>query len=398
MSARREPYRIDVDAVRRLWFQRQGLHEPRGTRRFTAKAFVAHLERTGGLQLDSVNVVDRAHHLTLWSRFGAFDRARIRRWTYRDRIAFEHWGHECCVLPASQLPVSRRAMRRFKPSGKWWTEHHPSAASIRRVLRRLREEGPLESADFESTPGEGGPWWGWKEDKRALEVLWHDGRVAVSSRTHFRRAYDIAERVYGEGPVASVREYEDHWLLSGLSGNGVASEKHLENYCTRPRLKAPERRKVITRALREKLIVPVEIDGVAGAFFAREQDLDDASRAPEPRGTTLVCPFDSLLWQRKRAEDLLDFHYRIEIYVPAPKRVYGYYVLPILHDGRFVGRVDPKLHRDRGELELKAIHLEPGFERGEAFDAALADTLRDLAGFLGAEDVALPRGWKRLLG
>ena len=395
MSPKTSAYRIDLETIRRLWFHRQGLAAPRG-RKLTRRSFVEHLERTGGLQLDSVNVVDRAHYLTLWSRFGPYDRKLVDRWTYRDRVAYEHWGHEACVLPASRLPLSLRGMRRFKPEGKWWTERKPSPASFRRVLKRLREEGPLESADFENAPAGSGAWWGWKEDKRALEVYWHGGKVAVSARRHFRRAYDLAERVYGEGPVATLSEWEDGWLFSGLSGNGVASEKHLVNYCTHPRLKAPERRKVIARNLRKGHIVEVEVEGLPGKCLARPKDLEGASTLEAPRGTNLICPFDSLLWRRERAEELLDFTYRIEIYVPQPKRIYGYYVLPILHDGLLVGRLDPKLHRDRSELEIKAIHLEKSFKRNSNFDHGLAASIQDLASFLGAKKITLPRGWKKL--
>ena len=395
LPARSTAYRIDLETVRRLWFHQQGLATPRGGK-LTARAFVDHLERTGGLQLDSVNVLERAHYLTLWSRFGSYNRALPDRWTYRDRIAYEYWGHEACVLPASRLPLSLRGMRRFKPSGKWWAERKPSNGSIRRVLQRLRDEGPLESAAFEKTGDETGPWWDWKEDKRSLENLWFRGKVAVSSRRHFRRAYDLAERVYGDVQPVSLVEYEDGWLSAGLRGNGVAGEKHLVNYWTGPRLKAPDRRKVIARNLRSKRIMKVEVEGLKGTWFARAEELEGAEKLPAPRGTTLICPFDSLLWQRDRAEDLLGFRYRIEIYVPPANRVFGYYVLPILHDGRLVGRLDPKLHRDRGELEIKAIHLEEGFERGKAFDEGLAEALKDLARFLGAAKITTPRGWRKL--
>ena len=381
----------------RLWFHRQGLTRARGEEKLTKKRFLAHLEGTGGLQLDSVNVVDRAHYLTLWSRFGTFDRALPDRWTYRDRIAFEHWGHEACVLPASRLPRSLRHMRRFRPQGSWWGEHLPTPAGKRRVLKRLRQEGPLESADFEKSPEGSGPWWGWKEDKRALEVMWHGGRVAVSSRRHFRRAYDLAERVYGDVTPAPLAEYEDGWLFTGLSGNGIATEKHLENYLTAPRLPAADRKRVIARNLRKKRVIEVEVEGRRGTWLALPEDVKRARELPAPRGTTLICPFDSLLWQRRRAEELLDFRYRIEIYVPPAKRVFGYYVLPILHDGRLVGRLDPKLHRDRGELEIKAIHLEPGFRKHAEFKEGLAASVRALAEFLGATSLRLPKGGTQLV-
>jgi len=388
-------YRVEMETLRRLWFQRQGLSRPR-RRKLTRKALVDHLETTGGLQLDSVNVIDRAHHLTLWSRFGAFDREALRRWIYREKLAYEFWGHESCVLPLRQLPHSRRAFRRFTLHNKWWKERRPPPGVLREVRRRIREEGGLESADFKSAGGKTGPWWGWKHERMALETLWRKGELAVADRRHFRRVYDLAGRIYPEGETSGRIEFEDSWLWTGLSGNGIASEKHLSFYFTSPRLKAPERRAVLARNLRKGKIAEVEVPGLADTFYARPETLDTLTRLPRPRGTTLLCPFDSFLWQRERAEHLLGFRYRVEIYLPPPKRRYGYYVLPILHEGRLVGRIDPKLHRDRGLLEIKAVHLEPGFEGDRDFKAALGDTLRDLAAFLGAKALELPRGWRRL--
>jgi len=383
---------IDQKSAVRLWLHRQGLVRPRA-KRLTKARFVDHLQRTGGLQLDSINVLDRAHYLTLWSRFGNYDRSHVDRWVYRDRLAYEYWGHEASVLPASSLPLSRRRMRRWKPSGAWWTERMPSTVSIRRVLTRLRREGPLESVDFERTDG-----LAWKEDKRALQIMWQQGRVAVSSRKHFRRAYDLGPRVYGEGQAASLREYLDSWLLTGLSGNGVASEKHLTGYLTSPRLKADERRAVIARNLSSGAIVEVKVSGCAGRWFALPEHLEGLERLAAPEGTTLLSPFDSLLWQRARAEQLLGYHYRVEIYVPAAQRQFGYYALPILHQGRLVGRLDPKLHRQERRLDIVSLALEPGLGRDPDLDRGLAQALAELATFVGAESLTLPRGWKNLLG
>ena len=377
---------VDRRAVTRFWLWRQGLSDPRSGR-MTRARFVDHLERTGGLQLDSVNVLDRAHYTTLWSRFGTYDRGSVDRWAYDDRVAYEYWGHEASLLPAGHLPYSLRGMRNFRRSGKWWDEHRPSQRTIRHVLARIRAEGALESRDFEDERPRSGSsgWWNWKEAKRALELLWFRGQLAVASRRHFRRRYDLAERVYPEGDARTTVEYHDSWLLRGLAANGPAPDRHLVNYFTAPRLKAPERKRVIARNLRKKRVREVTVDGET--WLALPEHLDRLAEAPEPAGTTLLCPFDSALWQRQRAEDLLDFRYRIEIYVPAPKRVHGYYCLPILHEGRLVGRLDPKLHRDREALEVRSVHLEPGFRGGRAFERALSDALEDLARFNGATSI-----------
>ena len=376
--------------VVRLWMHRQGLTHPRGATKLTRDTFVELLESTGGLQVDSINVLERAHLLTLWSRFGVFDRKELDSWIYGDRLAYEYWGHDASILPMSHLPLGRRRMRDFPPprweANSWWTRYQTSMASRRRVLRRIREEGPLESLNFESqsvsTPLV-------TEDKRSLKLLWHSGHLGISGRRHFRLAYDLAERLYPEGRTARKSEYEDSWLMIGLAGNGVASERHLTGYWTAPEPYAEPRRAVIERNLTRKRIVEVQIEGLSGRFFARPEDLDILDDIEESRGTTLLSPFDSLLWKRQRAEDLLGFRYRVEIYVPEHKREFGYYAMPILHDGRLVGRVDPKLHRNRGVLEIKSCSLEPGFDGGQRFDTEYREAIEHLASFVNADDIQI---------
>ena len=374
--------------VVRLWFHRQGLTLPRGHFPLTRNRFRHLLESTGALQIDSINVVDRAHLLTLWSRFGSFDRASLEQWIYTDHVAYEYWGHEASILPTSHLPLGRRRMRSFPPprwqANSWWTRYRTSPTSHRRVLRRIRDEGPLESINFDGDGPE-------KEDKRSLKLLWHSGRLAVSGRKHFRLLYDLAERVYPEGPAARQAEYEDSWLMIGLAGNGIASERHLVGYWTAPEPYAESRRAVIERCVKRGSAVEVRVEGLRGKFLARPEDLATLPGLDEPSGTTLLSPFDSLLWQRKRAEELLDFRYRVEIYVPEAKREFGYYAMPILHDGRLVGRLDPKLHRDRDLLEIRALRLEEGFRPDPRFKRELRRSVEDLGAFVGATDIRLPR-------
>ena len=397
---------VSLADVRRLWFHRQGLHQPRGTHKLNKRRLSALLEDVGALQLDSINVVDRAHYLTLWSRFGAYRRSSVDRWVYDEGVGYEYWGHEASILPVSHLPVGRRRMRRFPPENwknrAWWPRFNTSVGSKRRVMRRLRAEGPLESGDFERQPGDAPATAAMmpmlKEDRRSLKLLWHAGKVAVAKRRHFRCVFDLAERVYPDGPAASPTDYEDSWLFAALRGNGIAGWKHLNGYFTAPEMSAEAKRRVIARNLRRGRIVQLRVEGSSAPHYALPADLDDLSGLEDPVGTTLLCPFDSFLWQRARAEQLLGFHYRIEIYVPQPKRQFGYYVLPILHDGRLVGRLDPKMHRDREELEIKALYMEPDFRPDARFDRALAETLDDLAAFLGATRFTVPRGWRRRLG
>jgi hypothetical protein len=390
------PPRLKRDEVVRLWLDRQGHLKARG-RRLTRAAFIALLQDTGGLQLDSVNVLDRAHYLTLWSRFGAFDRAKLDAWVYGERLAFDFLAHQACLVAPSRLPLIRRYAREFDPTHRWWQDRKAELTLQRHVLARIRAEGGLESAQFQNEKPVAGGWWSWKGEKMALEWMLRRGRLAISERRSFRRVYDLAERVYPPGPAASRGDYEDDWLLSGLAGNGVAPARHLSNYLTLPHLPGASRRGIFDRNLKRGRIVEVEVEGLKGPCYALPEHLECIGRLPRPAGTTLICPFDSLLWQRARAKELLDFDYRIEIYVPREKRQRGYYALPILHEGRLVGRLDPKLDRQAGRLLIHAIHLEPGFAPDDGFKRGLAASLADLAAWLGAESIALPSGWRSLL-
>jgi hypothetical protein len=398
---------VDKETVVRLWLHRQGLSTPRGHLRLSKRRLSEHLVRTGALQLDPINVVDRAHYLTLWSRFGPYTRHHVDEWVYRDRIGYEYWGHEASILPLEHLPCGLRRMRSFPPKSwrarAWWSVYATSSDSKRRVLRRLREHGPLESADFEKQPAERlgrvtpGRWTLSKEDRRSLRLLWHDGRVAVKTRRHFRRVFDLAERIYPVVEPATTTAFEDSWLLTGLSGNGIATERHLTGYITGPNLSAEARRRVLTRNLRTGRVVEVQVPNVRGPFYGLAEQVEDLASLPDPTGTTLICPFDSFLWQRQRARDLLGFTYRIEIYVPPAKRKFGYYALPILHNGSLVGRLDPKLSREHDVLDIKSLQLEPGVKRSAGLTRGLGEAIESLAEFVGARRVTLPRGWGQLV-
>jgi uncharacterized protein YcaQ len=396
---------FDLSQVVKLWLQCQGMADPSKNGRLTKRSLTKHLENTGGLQLDSVNVLDRAHYLTLWSRFGCYDKRQLDQWVYRDKLAFEYWGHEASLLPTAQLPLSRRRMKNFPPPhwarSSWWSQMQTSALSQRRVLKRLAEAGPLESADFRKQPraGKTGNYDAWSsalnhEDKRSLRLLWHSGKIAVSGRRHFRKVYELAERYYPPSETASTVEFEDSWLIRGLRGNGIALESHLTHYITAPLPSAAERARIIARNIRQKKVVHVRVRGFTTPFLALPEHLDQIDDGSEPRGTMLVCPFDSLLWQRRRALDLLGFRYRIEIYTPARKREFGYYVLPILHNGRLVGRLDPGLDRESGTLEIRSIMIEPGFTDLRSLRRGLLARVEKLANFVGAERLKWPGGWK----
>jgi uncharacterized protein YcaQ len=400
-------------AVAALFLARQHLARPR-TRRLTASSLVGFVEDVGGLQIDSINVVERGHHLTLWSRFGPYDRAAVERIAYRRRLLFEYWAHAACLVPASHYPAWRRAMLDYSVRNRAWGAW---LKTNRRVLRAvedaLAEGGPLGSADFEHrrAPGSSGGWWNWKPAAHALDYLWMSGRALVHSRSHFRKSFDLCERVM-PGAAASeplTQEAFRRWhLRQSLRALGAASETDLRMYLTFPRLAAAERRQVLRAALEAGEVVEVEVEDDRGRHFALAEDLPALAAAGRRRrpaaGTTLLSPFDSFLWHRDRTRRLFGFDYTLEVYTPGHKRVHGYYSLPIFHDGQLVGRLDPKAHRAERRLEVRAVHFEPWFAKGDAPPAAswgaidpdavlagVAEALRSLATFVGAEHVTLGR-------
>ena len=411
---------VSQRAVAALFVARQHLARPR-TRRLTARSLLAFVEDVGGLQLDSINVVERGHHLTLGSRFGPYERATFERIAYRRRLLFEYWAHAACLVPASHFPAWRRVMLdyslRSRAWGKWLTKNR---AVLRAVEEAIATKGPMGSTDFEHrrAPNSAGGWWNWKPAAHALDYLWMSGRTLVHSRRHFQKRFDLAERMMPEALAREPLTLEGfrRWhLRQSLRAMGAASESDLRMYLTYPRTAASERRHALRAALDSGEIVEVEVKGARRPWLALAEDLPALAAAHLQRraaaGTTLLSPFDSFLWHRDRTRQLFGYDYTLEVYTPGSKRVHGYYSLPIFHDGQLIGRLDPKTHRTLKRLEVKAVHFEPWFAKGAAppaaswgsvdQGAALAGVglaLRSLAAFVGAEEIAVGRVTPGALG
>ena len=387
-------------AVTALFLERQQLARPRG-RRLSRASLQRLAEATGGIQLDSINVVARAHLLTLWSRFGSFDRGRLERFVYRDRVLFEYWAHAACLIAASELPAWRRAMLDYSTEHRGWSGWlQTNRALVKRVEAEIAARGPLSSSDFadpRATRGASG-WWNWKPAAHALDYLWMTGRILVHSRTGFQKRYDLAERVLPTSatiaPLAAA-EFRRWHLRKALGAMGAATETDLRLYLTFPRLGAAERRRVLERALVAGEVVELSVVGDRGRWYALATDLPALARAAArrvaSRGATFLAPFDSLLWHRERTLRLFGFDYRIEVYTPAAQRRFGYYTLPILVDGRLVGRVDAKAHRGERRLALRHVAFEPGLFDPDRVLAGTAEAARSLADFAGADRVTVER-------
>ena len=350
------------------------------------------LDRLALHQIDSVNVLVRAHYLPAFSRLGPYDRALLDRAAWgpkRARRLFEYWAHEASLLPLALHPLLRWRMARAERGEIGWG-HLRAYAGERRaeaeaVLARIEAEGPLAASDFEEGKGKGG-WWGWGHTKSALEWLFWAGRITTATRRNsFERVYDLTGRVIPPAIIALPipDEAEAHRRLVALSARalGVATASDLRDYF---RLGVEDARLAIAVLVEEGTLLPVAVESWRQPAFLHAE----ARRPRRIAGQALLAPFDPLVWARERAERLFGFRYRIEIYTPAEKRVHGYYVLPFLMDEALVARVDLKADRQAGRLLARSVHFEPGAPPDTR--DRLAAELESMAAWLGLEPP--PRG------
>jgi uncharacterized protein len=368
------------------------------------------VEDVGGVQLDSINVLERAHYLTLWSRFGPYDRARLDVLVYRRRVLFEYWAHAACLVPTSAMPWWRRAMLDYRVGHTGWSDWlKRNTRTLRQVQEAIARNGPMANADFEgSRPRSAAGWWNWKPVQHALHYLWMSGALAIHSRRHFHKRFDLLERALPEAAAVapvSAEEFRRWHLERTLHALGAATVGDIAGYMTFPRFGPQGRRPALAAMRASGEISEAIVEGGSIPWLVLTRDVPALTRAAlrpaTSGGTTLLSPFDSLLWYRERIARLFGFDYRIQVYTPSAKRLHGYYTLPILHDGHLIGRVDAKTLRAAGRLDVVSVHFEPWFAAGrpapiaggvverDAALAGLADALRSLATFVGARDVTL---------
>lgn len=345
----------------------------------------------GAVQIDSVNVLVRSQYLPAFSRLGFYDRALLDRVAYgKPRRIFEYWGHEASLLPMESFPLFRWRMERARSGHGVWGNVARVGKERRDLIERVRaafaERGPLAASDFEEAKSTGS-WWGWTDTKRAVEFLFWCGEITpVKRRSSFERLYDLTERVVPHSILdARVGEQEAYRKLVAIAARafGVATESDLRDYFRLPLTAA---RRAVAELAESGALLPVRIDG-----WKQQAYLDPAARrARRIETSALLSPFDSLVWNRERTKRLFDFHYRIEIYTPAHKRIHGYYVLPYLIDDRLVARVDLKSDRRASALLVHAVHYEPGVDR-RAVRGRLREDLNAMAEWLELEAVKMPR-------
>lgn len=386
---------LSTAAARALHLAAQGLLTP--PRRKATKADVLDtIRRMAQLQIDTIHVVARSPYLVLFSRLGDFAPQWLDEHLAEARL-FEYWSHEACFLPVEQFGLMRYKM--LDPSGMGWKYaaewHEQNRPEIDRLLARIRAEGPVRSADFAREDGvKGNGWWDRKPEKRHLEVLFTTGDLMVSERRNFQRVYDVRERVLPDwddtrdlpprsAVLPALLDYTC-WALGVVRADWVADYYRLPRRSYRAEL--------------EQLagagdLIPVAIDDWKEPAYVHRslEALLPAAQADTLRSTvtTLLSPFDPVVWDRRRASTLFGFDYTIECYTPGHKRRYGYFCLPVLHRGRLVGRIDAKAHRTLGTFELKAVHVEPGVRFGTGLAADVAKAVRKLAAWHGTPEVTV---------
>ena len=387
------PQTLTLAQARRIALAAQGFAEARPSGAVTARHLTRVLDKIALLQIDSVNVLTRAHYLPLFSRLGPYPREVLDKAAWgKPRRLFEYWAHEASLLPLQTQPLLRWRMERAMRGQGVWGGMKPFAQERRAeadaLLERIRQEGPMPASALDAPKGAGG-WWGWSDGKRTMEWLFWSGQVTTATRRNsFERVYDLTERVLPraivETPTPSEEDQHKGLLRLAAKALGIATASDLRDYFRQSPGDANPR---LAEMVEAGELVPVKVKG-----WSQQAYLHPEARMPRKvRARALLAPFDPLIWERPRTERLFNVRVRLEIYTPADKRTHGYYVLPFLLDEAIVARVDLKSDRAAGVLRVQSAHAEADAPPETA--EALAAELKLMAGWLGLERVAVePKG------
>ncbi|ASP32277.1 winged helix-turn-helix domain-containing protein [Labrenzia sp. VG12] len=395
--------RLPNDTARRLFLDKHGLASaPRGSGK--GDDLFAVIDQIGFVQLDSINTVARAHHMILAARRPAYKEKNLRLLMERDRHLFEHWTHDASVIPTEFFRHWRLRFARDKENliTRWRNWHNNGfEGKIDAILKQISDHGPVTSATVgEDEKRNSGGWWNWHPSKAALEFLWRSGEVSVAGRRNFQKIYDLTERVIPShhlGHDHDTDETVDWAARSALERLGFATSGEIAAFWD---LITPDEAKTWCRAaLAAGSIMEAEIACVDGAIrkvFMFPETLDSLDDLPAPpTRVRILSPFDPALRDRKRAERLFGFSYRIEIFVPEAKRQYGYYVFPVLEGDRLIGRIDMKSLRGEDRLHVRAYWPEQGVRTSKGRLAKLQAELERMARFSGCAEVTFETDWLR---
>ena len=386
---------LSLSAARNLHLAAQGLlKKPR--RRAQPADILTTIQRMSLLQIDTINIVARSPYLVLFSRLGEYQPQWLDN-ALRQGELMEYWAHEACFLPRSDFSLVRHRMLSpdkmgWKYRQEWMQEH---AAEIEELIAHIQENGPVRSADFKHPEKGSSGWWEWKPHKRHLEGLFTSGKVMVIERRNFQRVYDLTHRVMphwdDQRDLLTQDAAEAIMLENSARSLGIFRPQWLADYY---RLRQPALKPLLEAWQHSQRAVPVEVDTLGEMWLHADllpllpQALEGKLQATH---SAVLSPFDPVVWDRKRAEQLFNFSYRLECYTPALKRQYGYFVLPLLHKGQLVGRMDARMQRKLGVLEVISLYLEEGVKVTRSLEKGLTGAISDFARWQGANNVTLGR-------
>ena len=360
------------------------------------------ITRIGFVQVDSITTVERAHHMILFARRQSYRPEHLKPLLETNRALFEHWTHDASILPVALFPHWQhrfaRDTHRLRDNWKSWFRDGYEA-KFDEILTRIATHGPVTSTDVGVGEARGkGGWWDWHPSKTALEWLWRTGQLSITRRDGFQKVYDLTERVIPDAhrrATPDIRETTNWACTSALDQLGFATATELAAHWNAVPIADARAWCQGERAAGRLIEIAVQnADGTLRPAFARPDILSEAPPEP-PTRVRILSPFDPALRDRARAERLFGFHYRIEVFVPEPKRIYGYYVFPILEGARIIGRIDMKSHRDQGVLKVRAVWPEHGTKLTPSRRARLDAELHRMARFSGCDRVEFLPGWQR---
>ena len=385
--------------ARRVLLNLQGLGEL--PQRSSARAVQTVVQRLGYVQIDSINVLERAHHLILGARLAQYRHEHFTHALEKSRGLFEHWTHDASAIPTKWFAHWKHRFARYNQRverSAWWREQFRGDAApiLRRTLARVRREGALRTRDFTAPTGhKSGGWWQWHPEKAALEHLWRSGRLAIARRERFEKVYDLVERVLPqaiEQPKSSEGAHVEWACREAIDRLGIASAREIANFfsaITHAQANAWCARALVKGELVQVIVAPSTKRGVIAASkqvecFALPNWREFAYKTQGNR-MILLCPFDPVVRDRARLLRLFDFDYRFEAFTPAAKRKHGYYVLPLLQGDQMVGRADLQFHRQRGALVVRGLWWMNSVGNTAKRKHQLADALDGLAQQIGAD-------------
>ena len=343
------------------------------------------VEHLGYIQIDTLSVVARAHHHTLWNRLPDYQENYLHELLEKDKTIFEYWSHAASYLPMCDYRFSLPTKQVFAWGKSHWFEQDKKLNNY--VLDRIKAEGALQSKDFEHKRKTPGNWYEWKPAKRALEQLFMQGELMVAKRQGFQKVYDLTERVlpsHIDTSTPNEAEYAHYLITKAVQANGLVEEKEITYL--RPKAKESVKTK-LKQLVENNELVKVPIENKPETYFTTQEQLNSLNKIQVFNNIHFLSPFDNAIIQRKRVQNLFNFDYQIECYVPEAKRKFGYFCLPILYNNTFVGRFDPKADRKTKTFYIKQLHFEKGFKPTAEFKKVFNQKLTEFAIFNGCNEV-----------